>query len=103
MGGAKLTFSPGDGEIEQGKVPCFRWVSMQIPLRGEGRICPSYNWASLDSVILDFNDTCSLRSWWNLLRKTFKKDQKGTLKMNLAIKQRGEWGNFLVADPTSYE
>ena len=76
------------------------------PLRGGGgreRISPSYNWASLDSVILDFNDACSLRSWRNLLRKTVKKDHKSILEMNLAIKPRGEWGNFLVADPASYE
>ena len=111
MGGTKLTIPLGWGNLTR------QSSLVQVVLNEKPT---SYNWDSLDSVILDFNDTCSLRSlctdvplpqeksregrreggrlytgyglrtWWNLLHKTVKKDYKSTLEMNLAIKQREE-------------
>ena len=96
MSGAKLTISPRDGGIWQGKVSWVKCFSMKNPPDITKKKL-GFTWL----IHFDFNYTSSLLSWRSLLRTTANKDHKSTREMNLAIKRQEEWGNSLVANSRS--
>ena len=74
-------FPPGVGEINKAKCPESSASQWKIPVIPTSKKL-GFTWL----IHLNFNDTCSLLSWQNLLCTTVNKDHKSIREMNLAIK-----------------
>ena len=74
-------FPPGVREINEANWPGSSASQWKILLISTSRKLGFISWL----IHLNFNDTCSLLSWQNLLCTTVNKDHKSIREMNLAI------------------